>query len=197
MRVAELKESSKYYLELKHNIDTLLIEWEQLLSGMELRKQVLYDVLYLQKSIHNFEETISWIVDIESTISSENFGKDLSSVQLLLREHEMVGNTQLAIKVKLFSYSSFHYSYDLIITFSFLMKLIISILSIIRTLSGLLNKPFVDNKFDQFSKLPLSIQWTLVNPNTDKAVKFYLAQVFVLARDFDLLHISTYLVWLF
>ena len=102
LRIAELKESSTFYAVLKPNIDTLIFEWEQLLNGMELRKQSVFDLLYVQKSLHNFDEIISWIVDIDSTICSENQGKDLSSVQLLLREHEMVENTHLAIKVQLF-----------------------------------------------------------------------------------------------
>ena len=86
-------------MDLKHNVDALIFEWDHLLSGMELRKQALSGIMNLQKSIDDIEETISWIVDIEVTTCSEHFGKDLNSVQLLLREHEMVENTRLAIKV--------------------------------------------------------------------------------------------------
>ena len=67
---------------------------------MDERKQVISDLLCLQKSIYDMNEIISWISDIGLTSSSEVFCKDLVSVQSLLRDHEMVENTRSAIAVR-------------------------------------------------------------------------------------------------
>ncbi|KAI6661824.1 Transposase [Oopsacas minuta] len=80
------------------DLDTLLIEWDQLLGDMERRKQSISDILNLQKSFSDINEAISWINDIDISATSDNFGKDLASVQMLLREHEMVENTKTAIQ---------------------------------------------------------------------------------------------------
>ena len=51
------------------------------------RGQKLMETHELQLFIHNVEDIVSWIVDMEGQLASEDHGKDLISVNNLLKKH--------------------------------------------------------------------------------------------------------------
>lgn len=109
------------------NLNILFHNWDQLLSSLDERKQVISKLLFLQKSVYDVEEIISWINDIDLVSSSEVLCKDLFSVQTLLREHEMVENTRTAIQVrhKCFYLTPLYLMHSSLLWFNFFLSFII------------------------------------------------------------------------
>lgn len=58
------------------------------------------------------DETISWIKEKEQLMASDDFGRDLASVQALLRKHEGLERDLAALEDKARTISPYLHSYD-------------------------------------------------------------------------------------
>ena len=84
---------------MNQDISLLLIEWDQLLGEMEQQKHKISNHLEIQSLYNDLEDISVWIKEIGVLVFNGSLGRDLNSVQLLLREHQMVENTSSAIQV--------------------------------------------------------------------------------------------------
>ena len=60
------------------------------------------------KQVHVFDrtadETISWIQEKDSSLTTEGYGQDLESIQALVRKHEVFQTDLAAVKEQVFVY---------------------------------------------------------------------------------------------
>ena len=66
----------------------LLEAWARLKALATDRQQKLFGAHEIQRFNRDADETIVWIAEKDSVLSTEDFGKDLASVQTLQRKHE-------------------------------------------------------------------------------------------------------------
>jgi spectrin alpha len=66
----------------------LLEAWARLKSLAIARQQKLLGAHEIQRFNRDADETISWIAEKDAVLSTDDFGKDLASVQTLQRKHE-------------------------------------------------------------------------------------------------------------
>ncbi|XP_077987102.1 spectrin alpha chain, non-erythrocytic 1-like isoform X2 [Glandiceps talaboti] len=62
--------------------------WERLKVLSLSRQEKLFGAMEIQKFNRDADETISWINEKDSVMSSDDYGRDLASVQTLQRKHE-------------------------------------------------------------------------------------------------------------
>ncbi|XP_070531768.1 spectrin alpha chain, non-erythrocytic 1-like isoform X3 [Ptychodera flava] len=62
--------------------------WEKLKALALARQEKLFGAMEIQKFNRDADETISWINEKDSVMSSDDYGRDLASVQALQRKHE-------------------------------------------------------------------------------------------------------------
>lgn len=74
--------------------------WQRLRQLSLLRQERLFGAHEIQRFNRDADETISWIQEKDAVLSSEDFGRDLASVQALQRKHEGVERDLAALEEK-------------------------------------------------------------------------------------------------
>ena len=74
--------------------------WERLNSLALKRKERLFGAHEIQCYQRDADETLIWISEKKTTLSTEDHGRDLASVQALQRKHEGITRDLLALKEK-------------------------------------------------------------------------------------------------
>lgn len=83
---------AKHYAseEILLQLEALETDWRKLQEASREKKECLnqaYEAIIFQRLLDEFN---TWMDDIESQLSSEDYGKDLASVNYLLKKHEML-----------------------------------------------------------------------------------------------------------
>lgn len=87
----DLIEHNHYASDHIHKcIDELKSLWEQLHHNTELRGIKLQDASNQQQFNRNVEDIENWLTEVEGQLMSEDFGKDLNSVQNLQKKHALL-----------------------------------------------------------------------------------------------------------
>ncbi|XP_040260711.1 spectrin alpha chain, non-erythrocytic 1 isoform X4 [Bufo bufo] len=80
--------------------DEVNTNWQRL-KGLALQRQgKLFGAAEVQRFNRDVDETISWIREKEQLMASDDFGRDLASVQALLRKHEGLERDLAALEEK-------------------------------------------------------------------------------------------------
>ncbi|XP_058129165.1 spectrin beta chain, non-erythrocytic 1 [Anopheles coustani] len=75
---------------VQEQLDILESEWQKLQEASREKKERLaeaYEALLFQRSLEDFN---NWMDEVESQLSSEDYGRDLASVNNLLKKHDML-----------------------------------------------------------------------------------------------------------
>lgn len=88
----EILIDAKHYAanEIQQNLELLESEWQKLQDASRNKKVRLsqaYDALLFIRAIDEFN---TWMDEVESHLSSEDYGKDLSSVNHLIKKHQVL-----------------------------------------------------------------------------------------------------------
>ncbi|XP_060065678.1 spectrin alpha chain-like isoform X1 [Ylistrum balloti] len=87
----QLIEEEHYASEnIKERIDEIQKLWESLLSQTDRKGNKLKEASQQQQFIRNTEDIETWLCEIEGQLMSEDFGKDLTSVQNLQKKHALL-----------------------------------------------------------------------------------------------------------
>ncbi|XP_066466623.1 spectrin alpha chain, non-erythrocytic 1 isoform X2 [Tiliqua scincoides] len=85
---------------IKSKQDEVNAAWQRL-KGLALQRQgKLFGAAEVQRFNRDVDETISWIKEKEQLMASDDFGRDLASVQALLRKHEGLERDLAALEDK-------------------------------------------------------------------------------------------------
>ncbi|XP_015281943.1 PREDICTED: spectrin alpha chain, non-erythrocytic 1 [Gekko japonicus] len=85
---------------IKSKQDEINASWQRL-KGLALQRQgKLFGAAEVQRFNRDVDETISWIKEKEQLMASDDFGRDLASVQALLRKHEGLERDLAALEDK-------------------------------------------------------------------------------------------------
>lgn len=74
--------------------------WKRLRQLSLLRQEKLYGAHEIQRFNRDADETIAWIQEKDAVLSSDDYGRDLASVQALQRKHEGVERDLAALEEK-------------------------------------------------------------------------------------------------
>ncbi|XP_077478046.1 spectrin alpha chain, non-erythrocytic 1 isoform X5 [Stigmatopora argus] len=74
--------------------------WRRLKDLAQQRQGKLFGAAEVQRFNRDVDETISWIKEKEQLMASDDFGRDLASVQALLRKHEGLARDLAALEDK-------------------------------------------------------------------------------------------------
>ncbi|XP_076454932.1 LOW QUALITY PROTEIN: spectrin alpha chain-like [Babylonia areolata] len=74
--------------------------WKRLRQLSLLRQERLYGAHEIQRFNRDADETIAWIQEKDAVLSSDDYGRDLASVQTLQRKHEGVERDLAALEEK-------------------------------------------------------------------------------------------------
>uniref|UniRef100_A0A665WJB0 Spectrin alpha chain, non-erythrocytic 1 n=1 Tax=Echeneis naucrates TaxID=173247 RepID=A0A665WJB0_ECHNA len=74
--------------------------WQRLKGLAQQRQAKLFGAAEVQRFNRDVDETISWIKEKEQLMASDDFGRDLASVQALLRKHEGLERDLAALEDK-------------------------------------------------------------------------------------------------
>merc|ERR1712020_622761 len=74
--------------------------WARLKSLAIVRQEKLFGAQEIQRFNRDADETIAWITEKDTLLSSDDYGKDLASVQTLQRKHEGVERDLAALEDK-------------------------------------------------------------------------------------------------
>uniref|UniRef100_A0A8C2IZS6 Spectrin alpha, non-erythrocytic 1 n=1 Tax=Cyprinus carpio TaxID=7962 RepID=A0A8C2IZS6_CYPCA len=74
--------------------------WQRLKGLAQQRQGKLFGAAEVQRFNRDVDETISWIKEKEQLMASDDFGRDLASVQALLRKHEGLERDLAALEDK-------------------------------------------------------------------------------------------------
>ncbi|XP_037121664.1 spectrin alpha chain, non-erythrocytic 1 isoform X4 [Syngnathus acus] len=80
--------------------DEVNAAWQRLKGLAQQRQGKLFGAAEVQRFNRDVDETISWIKEKEQLMASDDFGRDLASVQALLRKHEGLERDLAALKDK-------------------------------------------------------------------------------------------------
>uniref|UniRef100_A0A8C9WAK5 Spectrin alpha, non-erythrocytic 1 n=1 Tax=Scleropages formosus TaxID=113540 RepID=A0A8C9WAK5_SCLFO len=80
--------------------DEVNAAWQRLKDLARQRQGKLFGSAEVQRFNRDVDETISWIKEKEQLMSSDDFGRDLASVQALLRKHEGLERDLAALEDK-------------------------------------------------------------------------------------------------
>ncbi|XP_077865919.1 spectrin alpha chain, non-erythrocytic 1-like [Saccoglossus kowalevskii] len=80
--------------------------WERLKAAALARQEKLFGAMEIQKFNRDADETISWINEKDSVMSSDDYGRDLASVQTLQRKHEGLERDLAALEDKVSTLST-------------------------------------------------------------------------------------------
>ncbi|XP_063912361.1 spectrin alpha chain isoform X2 [Zophobas morio] len=74
--------------------------WQRLKQMTVLRQEKLYGAHEIQRFNRDADETVAWIAEKDVVLSSDDYGRDLASVQALQRKHEGVERDLAALEDK-------------------------------------------------------------------------------------------------
>lgn len=77
-------------MEIRSRLDDLEAEWRSLQDATSLKRERLNDAYQALLFSRTLEEVENWMDDVESQLASEDHGKDLASVQNLLKRHTLL-----------------------------------------------------------------------------------------------------------
>uniref|UniRef100_A0A3Q1EVZ1 Spectrin alpha chain, non-erythrocytic 1 n=1 Tax=Acanthochromis polyacanthus TaxID=80966 RepID=A0A3Q1EVZ1_9TELE len=80
--------------------DEVNTAWQRLKGLAQQRQGKLFGAAEVQRFNRDVDETISWIKEKEQLMASDDFGRDLASVQALLRKHEGLERDLAALEDK-------------------------------------------------------------------------------------------------
>ncbi|XP_014210997.1 spectrin alpha chain isoform X2 [Copidosoma floridanum] len=80
--------------------------WQRLKQLAILRQEKLFGAHEIQRFNRDADETMAWIAEKDAVLASDDFGRDLASVQLLQRTHENVERDLAALEDKVATLSS-------------------------------------------------------------------------------------------
>ena len=107
-RVGEVSETAEKLINDQHpEAETVAVKrkevleaWARLKSLAIVRQEKLFGAQEIQRFNRDADETIAWITEKDALLSSDDFGKDLASVQTLQRKHEGVERDLAALEDK-------------------------------------------------------------------------------------------------
>ncbi|XP_032452714.1 spectrin alpha chain isoform X2 [Nasonia vitripennis] len=113
-RVTEVNElADKLLLDAHPERDTILRRkeelnesWQRLKQLAILRQEKLFGAHEIQRFNRDADETMAWIGEKDAVLSSDDFGRDLASVQLLQRTHENIERDLAALEDKVATLST-------------------------------------------------------------------------------------------
>ena len=113
-RVTEVNElADKLLLDGHPERDTILRRkeelnesWQRLKQLAILRQEKLFGAHEIQRFNRDADETMAWIGEKDAVLSSDDFGRDLASVQLLQRTHENIERDLAALEDKVATLST-------------------------------------------------------------------------------------------
>jgi len=88
-------------VRIRQQMDDLNQLWRQLEHKAEQREQQLDSAHEVQRFHRDVDETKDWIMEKDEALDSEDFGRDLRSVQALQRKHEGVERDLAALGDKI------------------------------------------------------------------------------------------------
>ncbi len=77
-------------MEIQAQLDALESLWRQLLDATQLRRDRLQDAYQALLFSRSLDDLDSWMDDVELQLQSEDHGRDLTSVQNLLKKHQIL-----------------------------------------------------------------------------------------------------------
>lgn len=77
--------------------------WQRLKSRSLLRQERLFGAHEIQRFNRDADETIAWVTEKDAVLSSDDYGRDLASVQALQRKHEGIERDLAALEEKVTS----------------------------------------------------------------------------------------------
>ncbi|XP_011879275.1 PREDICTED: spectrin alpha chain isoform X1 [Vollenhovia emeryi] len=110
-RVTEVNElADKLLLDGHPERDTILRRkeelnesWQRLKQLATLRQEKLFGAHEIQRFNRDADETMAWIAEKDVVLSSDDFGRDLASVQTLQRKHEGIERDLAALEDKVYT----------------------------------------------------------------------------------------------
>uniref|UniRef100_A0A665T3N2 Spectrin beta chain n=1 Tax=Echeneis naucrates TaxID=173247 RepID=A0A665T3N2_ECHNA len=87
--VAEKPETG---VEVKEKLSALHSMWEELESTTQTKAQCLFDANKAELFTQSCADLDKWLVGLEGQIQSDDYGKDLTSVNILLKKQQMLEN---------------------------------------------------------------------------------------------------------
>lgn len=110
-RVTEVNElADKLLLDGHPERDTILRRkeelnesWQRLKQLAILRQEKLFGAHEIQRFNRDADETMAWIAEKDVVLSSDDFGRDLASVQTLQRKHEGIERDLAALEDKVYT----------------------------------------------------------------------------------------------
>eukprot|EP00042_Codosiga_hollandica_P029214 m.159345 g.159345 ORF g.159345 m.159345 type:complete len:2437 (+) comp53015_c0_seq1:84-7394(+) len=84
--------------DIKSRLAELRSKWEELNEAAAKRQQNLDDALNAQRYFADANEAEAWMVDKDSIVASDDFGKDEDSAQSLFKKHEAIESDLHAYK---------------------------------------------------------------------------------------------------
>ncbi|VDN43792.1 unnamed protein product [Gongylonema pulchrum] len=94
-------------VRIRQQIEDLNARWRALEEQTEQREQQLGSAHEVQRFHRDVDETKDWIMEKDEALDSEDFGRDLRSVQALQRKHEGVERDLAALGDKVSQYRWF------------------------------------------------------------------------------------------
>jgi spectrin alpha len=88
-------------VRIRQQIDDLNARWRALEEKAEQREQQLGSAHEVQRFHRDIDETKDWIQEKDEALTTEDFGRDLRSVQALQRKHEGVERDLAALGDKI------------------------------------------------------------------------------------------------
>lgn len=88
------------------NKEELNESWQRLKQLAILRQEKLFGALEIQRFNRDADETMAWIAEKDVVLSSDDFGRDLASVQILQRKHEGIERDLAALDDKVTTLST-------------------------------------------------------------------------------------------
>lgn len=75
-------------MEIQSQLDALETHWRQLLDATQMRRDRLQDAYQALLFSRSLDDIDTWMDEVEQQLQSEDHGKDLTSVQHLLKKHQ-------------------------------------------------------------------------------------------------------------
>ncbi len=84
-----VKEKPELEQTVSETMSSLQKQWEELESTTQTKAQCLFDANRAELFTQSCSALDSWLQNISSQIQSDEFGKDLTSVNILLQKHQV------------------------------------------------------------------------------------------------------------
>uniref|UniRef100_A0A672PVI3 Spectrin beta chain n=1 Tax=Sinocyclocheilus grahami TaxID=75366 RepID=A0A672PVI3_SINGR len=94
-----VKEKPELEQTVSETMSSLQKQWEELESTTQAKAQCLFDANRTELFTQSCSALDSWLQNISSKLQSDDFGKDLTSVNILLKKHQMLDH-QMEVREK-------------------------------------------------------------------------------------------------